>query len=190
MVIGCDSNATNTSVPATDSQTDAVPPKNPNEMPQPNYEIADIYPGLRNQVLQLTPAAIGQSDADQSTVLAVLMETGYPEAVATLVAIGDGTASLYFSNGGGIIGAGEHEPVRTVSAEFITFAQQYVSHSTLTDAFPLPQENHVRFYLVTRGGVYTFEAPENELGNERHPCSALFHKGHELITAIREHTPK
>ena len=159
-------------------------------MPAPDYEVADIYTDLRNQALQLKPEPIGQNVADESAVYAVLIETGYPEAVATLIAVADGTASLYFSNGGGIIGGGEHESVRKVSGEFMTLAQQFVSHSTLTETFPLPRKNNVRSYLVTRGGVYTFEALEDDLGYGRHPCSALFHKGHELITAIREHTPE
>jgi len=157
-------------------------------MNQSNYEVADVYSGLRDQVLQLKPDAIGVKDAEQSSVIAVLMEIAYPEAVVTLVAVTDGTASLYFSNGGGIIGGGEHEPVCKVSAEFIRLAQQYVSLSALTDTFPLPKKNNVRCYLVTLGGVYTFEALEDDLGNNRHACSELFHKSHELITAIREHT--
>ena len=159
-------------------------------MSQPDYEVAEIYNDLRNQVLQLNPDVIGQADGDESTVLAVLMETGYPEAVATLVAVSDGTASLYFSNGGGIIGGGEHEPVRKVCGEFVTFAQNFVPKSEMTDTFPLPKQDNVRCYLVTRAGVYTFEALQDDLGNERHPCSPLFHKGHELITAIRKHTPE
>jgi len=107
-----------------------------------------------------------------------------------LVGIADGSASLYFSSGGGIIGGGKHEPVRKVCAEFLTLAQDFVSISNIVDAFPLPKEGNVRCYLVTRGGVYTFEATEEDLGYERHPCSPLFYKGHELITAIRENTPE
>jgi hypothetical protein len=189
--IGCDSNATNTSTTTlpTDTNDRDASTIGENEMTQTNYDVADIYTDLRNQVLQFKPDAIGQTDADQSTVLAILMETGYPEAVATLIAVADGTASLYFSNGGGIIGGGEHEPVRKMSGEFISLAQHFVSESTLTDTFPLPKKDNVRCYLVTRGGIYTFEALEDDLGYERHPCSPLFHKGHELITAIREHSP-
>ena len=44
--------------------------------------------------------------------------------------------------------------------------------------------------LVTAGGIYTSEAAEDDLGNERHPFSPLFHKGQELITKVREHTPE
>jgi hypothetical protein len=35
----------------------------------------------------------------------VLMELGLEQGVATMVAFADGTVSLYFSGGGGIIGA-------------------------------------------------------------------------------------
>ena len=42
---------------------------------------------------------------EMPVVWGVVMETGYPEAVVTLVSLGDRTTSLYFSNGGGIIQA-------------------------------------------------------------------------------------
>ena len=38
-------------------------------------------------------------------VWGVLMELGLEQGVATMVAFADGTVSLYFSGGGGIIGA-------------------------------------------------------------------------------------
>jgi hypothetical protein len=74
-----------------------------------NYQMADVYRDLRQQVLTLDPAKIGLPSSDKNQIHGVLMETGYPEAVATLVTIADGTVSLYFSNGGGIIGVGQHE---------------------------------------------------------------------------------
>jgi hypothetical protein len=194
--IGCDTHTTDgptETAPANTQETvtrprDTSPPQESN-MTQSGYELADVYTDLRIQVLQLDPDAMGHIEADQSTVIAVLMETGYPEAIATLVAVSDGTSSLYFSNGGGIIGAGEHEPVRKVCGEFLALTQDYVSKSSLTDSFPLPKLGSVRCYLVTRAGVYSFESPEDDLGYDRHPCSPLFHKGHELISAIRENTP-
>ena len=193
IAIGCGSGVANESVktPTTESQTTAVRPTEADWMTKSNYEIADIYAGLRNNVLQLKPDEIGQTDADQSTVIAILMEIGHPEVVATLVAIADGTASLYISNGGAILGSGQHEPVREVSAEFLALAQVYVSRSTLspTKTFPFPQKEHVRFYLVTQGGTYTLEAPEDDLLYQRHAWSDLFHKGHKLFTAIRIYAP-
>ena len=150
------------------------------------YTVADIYRDLRRQVLGLAP----QSATAPPTTLAVLMETGYPEAVATLVAVSDGSVSLYFSNGGGIIGAGEHAPVRSVAAKFLAAAAVYVPQASLAQQFPLPSRGRVRFYLVTSQGTYTAEAAEDDLGYERHPFAPLFHQGHELIAAVREHTPQ
>jgi len=64
-------------------------------------EPGEVYKGLRQQVLRLTPEQVGDAFAD-APILAVLMETGYEQAVATLVGVVHGTSSLYLSNGGEI----------------------------------------------------------------------------------------
>jgi hypothetical protein len=71
---------------------------------------AEVYEGLREQVLHLTPDRLGDAFAE-APILALLMEIAYPEAVATLVGVVDGTSSLYFGHGGGFIGAGTHSAV-------------------------------------------------------------------------------
>ncbi|MHC4415713.1 MAG: hypothetical protein ACYS0G_10545 [Planctomycetota bacterium] len=150
------------------------------------YRQAEIFRDLRGQVLELKATTLGLPP-DAPAPLAVLMETGYPEAVATLVAVADGSASLYFSNGGGIIGGGEHEPVRAACASFIDLAARSGADLPATDEFPLPARGSVRFYVVTTAGVRTAEAVEDDLGHDRHELSPLFHGAQELITAIREH---
>ena len=55
-----------------------------------NYSVADVYSDLRQQLLTLDPKTIGLNPSASNRVWAVLMETGYPEAVVTLVNIGDG----------------------------------------------------------------------------------------------------
>lgn len=187
ITIGCGSDDTKTS--ATTSPVDERL-KVKNEMPPPEYKITDVYADLRKQVLQLKPDAIGLNKADQSSVIAVLMESGFPEGVSTLVAVADGTSSLYYSTGGGVIGGGDHDSIRIECDEFVSLAQQYISKATLTKQFLLPQQDNVRFYFVTRGGVYTFEALEDDLGENRHACSPLFHQGHELITEILKLAPE
>jgi len=114
------------------------------------------------------------------------METAYPEAVATLVAFADGTTSLYFSSGGGTIGAGEHATVRMASEEFLRIAGDHVDKFTPTKEYPLPQQGRVRFYVHTRDGVLTADRDEQDLGYERDPLSPVFHAGHAVIGAIRE----
>ena len=150
-----------------------------------NYKMAYVYRDLRQQVLTLDPAKIGLPASDKSQICAALMETGYPEAVATLVTIADGTVSLYFSNGGGIIGVGQHDGPRRASDLFLREASSYLSHAKVTKEFPLPKKGNTRFYFLTNGGVFTYEAKEDDLGNNRLPLSPLFHKGQEVITEAR-----
>jgi hypothetical protein len=124
--------------------------------------------------------------AERPHVWGILIETGYPQAVATLVALADGTTSLYFSNGGGVIGAGAHAIVRSTLPPFFATAEQQIASLAPTVAYPLPDTGHVRFYVRTFGGTLTADALESDLGNMRHALSPLFHAGHAVITAVRK----
>jgi len=113
------------------------------------------------------------------------METGYPEATATLLALGDGTTSLYLSSGGGIIGGHAHEDVRQANAEFLDTANQYYQHLEPTESFPVPAEGQTLFYVLTDSGVLGGAGLEDDLGFGRHLLSPLFHAGHRVITELR-----
>jgi len=147
-----------------------------------DYTLADTFKHLRSLALQLTAEQAGIIDP----TFEVIMETGYPEAVVTLVALSDGTASLYFSNGGGIIGAGPHERPAVAARSLAAFAAHNLGHLVDTVDYPLPEPGHTRFYVLTSDGVLTADAPEIELVENRHVLSPLFYTAQELITEIRE----
>lgn len=149
-----------------------------------DYKVAEAYSGLRNMVLTTKPEAVGLKPA-AGEVWGILMETGYPEAVVSLVALADGTVSIYFSNGGGIIGLGPHPDPQKAGKAFLALAQQYSKSATATKKYPLPNPTYTRFYFLTGSGVTTVEAKEEDFGYGRHQMSPLFHKGHELISEIR-----
>jgi hypothetical protein len=153
--------------------------------PPSKYKVANVYRDLRQQVLTITPAKIGVTPVSQDQVWAVMMETGYPEAVITLVAIADGTVSLYFSNGGGIIGIGQHEGPRKACLELIASSQGFLKQTTITKTFPLPSTGKTRFYFLTLKGIRTVEFKEDDLGNNMLPLSPLFYKAQEVITQAR-----
>jgi hypothetical protein len=145
---------------------------------------ADVYQDLRQQVLHLTPDRLGDALAD-APILALLMETGYPEAVATLVGVADGTSSLYFSNGGGIIGAGEHAPVAEANRRWLEAGATFLPElSELTDP-PLPGVGMTQFVAVTPHGLRGSVAPEEDLGEGRHGLSPFFYAAQDVITQIR-----
>ena len=151
---------------------------------KPPYQIADIYSDMRKQVLTLNEKTIPELKG--KTIWAVLMETGFPEAAFSLVATADGAASLYFTNGGGMIGAGEHKNVRTQSLKLVKMAEQYLKHMKVVKNFPIVKPGNTTFYVVTPKGVFTYTAKENDLGEKKDKkLSPLFHQGHKLITQMR-----
>jgi hypothetical protein len=146
---------------------------------------AEVYLGLRQQLLRLTPDQLGDGAFADAPVLALLMETGYPEAVATLVAVVDGTSSLYFSNGGGFIGAGTHAAVADASRHWLETGREFLPElSVITDPL-LPTEGMTQFVAVTREGLRGVVAVEKELGEGQHGLSPLFYAGQDVITQIR-----
>jgi hypothetical protein len=114
------------------------------------------------------------------------METGYAEGVATLVVLADGTTSLYFSNGGGVIGAGTHGAVRAAGEMLLSSAEAHMADFAAVVETPLPEVRRVRFYLRTFTGTMGAEADEKDLGEGRHTLSPVFHAAHAVISAVRE----
>ena len=151
----------------------------------PEYEVADTYTGFRELILDLKPDEIG-FEGGATDVFALLMEIGYEEHAVTLASTSDGSASLYFSGGGAILGSGRQEAVSKVSKGLIEGSQKFLTHFTLVSDYPLPPAGQVHFYLVTPGGVYSARDDEQELGFERSSLSPLFYLGQDLITEIRK----
>jgi hypothetical protein len=146
--------------------------------------------GLREQAFSLPAAELGVVPGPgHMRVWSVLMETGYPAAVASLVTVADGTTSLYFSNGGGIIGAGRHERVRAAAALFISAGDNNVAVFAPATEHPVPEVGRVRFYLRTFDGLLTAEASEADLAGNKHRLTPFFLLGQRVITAIREASP-
>jgi hypothetical protein len=146
---------------------------------------------LRDQALTLDATELGIAPTTaRPHVWAVLMETGYQKGVATLVSFADGTSSLYFSTGGGVLGAGAHATVRAMGDALLTAAETHLADLTPMDVTPLPGVGRVRFYVRTFGGMMGAEADERVLGESRHPLSPLFHSAHAVISAIRESAPE
>ena len=149
-----------------------------------DYKVAGSYASLRNMILTMKPDAVGLKPGT-GKVWGILMETGYPDAVVTLVALADGTVSIYYSNGGGIIGLSPHPGPQKAGEAFLLLAQKYSEVGMVTKDFPLPGLSYTRFYFLMGGSTLTVEVKEDDLGYDRHVLSPLFYKGHDLISEIR-----
>ena len=147
---------------------------------------AEIFLDLRNQMLKQNPAEIGINEFfGKNNVWAVLMETGYPEGTASLVAVSDGNASLYLSHGGGTIGAGQHDAVKQISKNLVMQADGYIQFCQETKDFPLPRVGQTIFYILTKDKFYMSASLEENFGEDRHQLSPLFYIAQDLIAQIR-----
>jgi hypothetical protein len=147
-------------------------------------EIADVYTGLRSQALSFGSAEIKAPPVvEGGQALGVLMDLGHDIAVVTIVGLADGTASMYVSNGGGMIGLGENPPVAAAAKRWVAVAEE--ADLAPRDGDALPDDGVVRFNVLTTGPVLAGEAPEAELAAGGHPLSPLYAAGQALISEIR-----
>jgi hypothetical protein len=148
--------------------------------------VAPAYANLRGMALKLNPAESGLGPTEAlPRAYGVVMDTMYPHGAATLLALADGTTSLYLTSGGGTIGAGEHARVATATRRLVAMAEQAVDviPSAADDA--LPPQGATTIRVLTHTGAHAVTAPEDDLGNGRHELSPLFHGAHAVIAEIR-----
>jgi hypothetical protein len=150
---------------------------------------SDVFRGLRNRALTVTAPELGLEPDPAAPIQGVIMETGYPEAVATFVCLGDGAVSLYLSTGGGVIGGGQHESVRAACLEMLQitnrYAPDFLAACKQVSTFPLPETGEVFFYLLAGDAVHLAKCREDALAAQRDPFSALFNNCQAVLTEVR-----
>ena len=141
---------------------------------------------LRSMVLHINPKDIGISKSDEfPNVWGTLMEIGMSGAVVTVVSLADNTTSIYFSSGGGFIGAGGHPEVANASRQLIQCSEKYLALIPLAIACPIPTQEHVRFHLLTFDGYRSVEITVSDVQNPSHPLHPLYVCGQKVITEVR-----
>ena len=145
---------------------------------------AEIYTDLRSRALAITQAELGELPETPS-VLGVLMDTRYPEAVMTLVGLADGTTSLYFSNGGGMIGGGQHPRVAAATQRLVAVGARSLDLLSAASDFPLPPLGVTQLIAVTPTGNASAAGSEKDLGAGEHELSELFYAAQDVITELR-----
>ena len=143
------------------------------------------YATQRSRALNLDPAGLQIPEGHWFGASVALMEITQSGGTASLVAVADGTVSLYTSGGGATTGAGEHLAVREAAERFLQAAADAAQSMTATSDFPLPQPGHVRFHVRTPAGDVTAAVPEALLRARRHQLGPLYVAGQDVLTEIR-----
>jgi hypothetical protein len=140
---------------------------------------------MRAMILANPPQDVDSLIVPETSVWAVLFETGYAKGPVTLLVVGDGTTSLYLPTGGGVIGAGEHASVRAASTALMITADAMRSALKPAKDTNFPAEGRVRIFVLTKKGTLLAEEDEEKLGTGVGPLSAIFHAGQAVISQIR-----
>ena len=151
--------------------------------PLPNLD--NPFNELRGRFLNLKASDIGFKPSKDRQILGASLEFFIQDNIVSLVAVSDGSASLYFSTGGGIIGIGQHkEAVEPIKA-FLNQAQMHLPDAKLVTETPLPAKGQTLLYLITTEGIKQVIAPDMMTLPERSPFFPLFDAGQHVISVAR-----
>ena len=150
---------------------------------------ADMYHELRTMALSIKASQIGVEPGNEHPVYGAVIDMVFGEATATMISMLDGTVSLYYSSGGGIIGVGErYGEVREHSFILLANAVQLLEYFSVTEDYSLPEEENSCFaFFLTEDGVYKadFHMDRDDEGEE---YNFLNHLIQNLLTSIRVST--
>jgi hypothetical protein len=151
--------------------------------PKPGHQPVD----LRSRLFELDPASIGLRPSPAlPNVWAAIMELGFADGSATIVSLADGSTSLYTSEGGGVIGGGEHESVARASRQFVADSERHLDRFEPDDTHELPPPDFVCFRALTYTERRSASAREQDLVSGQHELSPLYATAQSVITALRE----
>ncbi|MEZ6010002.1 MAG: hypothetical protein R3F05_19885 [Planctomycetota bacterium] len=142
--------------------------------------------GLRLQALGLDPSELGFApDEAFPQVYGVLTEWDLGGAVATVMSLRDGTASLYTTSAFGILGGGEHESVRLAAVRHVHVAGDYLPQAVATTDRQHAAGDEVRYWLLTYDGVHLVRGSMAALRSGGDPTRALFVAAQYVLTELR-----
>jgi hypothetical protein len=114
-----------------------------------------------------------------------MMEMVISQTWVTLVCIADGTVSIYFGTGGGIIGAGEHDSVRHAARECLKKSEEILKYFKKFDPAHIQNEGKIKFHVLTYDGIRSDEVETNEIESKKHFLYELYYSAQNVITEVR-----
>lgn len=149
-----------------------------------------VYEGLRIAALGVTEAVVGQAPPEHPNVLGAVVDIPKEGGVASVVALADGTTSMYTSTGGGTIGAGAHDVVARASRALLARLEDSIDLFPVDERVDLPAADMVQITLITPTGRRRANVPAAAFwGGEPSTVAELIGAVHDVISAIRGTEP-
>ncbi|MBS0385751.1 MAG: hypothetical protein JSS00_10440 [Proteobacteria bacterium] len=144
------------------------------------YELAPIYLQLRDEAFHWN------SQAPEGALRGVIMETGYDHGIVTLAAMSDSSISVYFSHGAGMIGAGSHDRPAAAARNLAVGVARNIEHFKKISDTNVPKPGEVKFFVLIDRDILGASAKEDDLGQNRHKLSPVFHAAHAVLAEVRQ----
>jgi len=146
----------------------------------------NTYPELRQVAFSINPEKLGLNfENDKTIVYGVIMDWEMGGATASTISYATGDASLYLSSGGGVIGGGQHQNVSSAAKQFVSVAQKYLGKAQKTETSQLPDQNEIKFYLLTNKGIYLGIEKMENFENNSSEWMELFESGNKVLSELR-----
>lgn len=150
---------------------------------------ADAGRALRLMALTTPAAKIGlRPDEDYPKVYGVLVDLNIEEHTASILALRDGTASLYTTSTFGILGGQGHASVRKAAEAAVRVAAQSYDKGAPTTDFPYPGKGKVHLFVLGYEGVRLCVADEAALAAGTDPMLPVFDAAQGVMTELRSTT--
>lgn len=159
--------------------------------PKVYHTKTNTFNDLRSMAFSATPEQLQLAlPAEKTVVYGVIMDWGIDTATATVVSYQTGDASMYLSSGGGVIGGGQHQNVNSAAKQFVALAQTYLDKATKTETNSLPQQDEVKFFLLTNKGTYVAQDVMRNFENNNSTWLPLFEEGNKVLSELRTTSEK
>jgi hypothetical protein len=154
-------------------------------------EPAEVYQDLRQRALDAVGAGLAAPAPDHPDVAGAVVDIPREGgAFVSVVALADGSTSMYTSVGGGTIGAGEHAPVAAATQQLLRVLQAHLPSFAQDDDGSLPPPGSVRVHLLTPAGSRRGDLPEEAFwGEVPSGLAPVIEAAQEVLTALREADP-
>lgn len=140
--------------------------------------------------LDATARGLVSASPESPDVSGVVVDVPRSGGFATIVALADGTTSMYTSTGGGTIGAGTHAHVAAATAKLLAQVQLNLGFFSAPDDRGLPAASAVRLHVLTPAGNRHADVPEDAFwGRQDHALIPVIAGVQDVISALRAASP-
>lgn len=149
-------------------------------------ELDQTYLGLRNQALKIKPYDLHLDVTSNDQVYAAIVDIPINDKIATLCCVFDGTVSLYYCNGGGLLGLGQrYDTVRKSSGSLLISAGQTIPFLQYAYDVSVVRDGKAHVFLLVRDGIFQETIDMNHIDTEEKHKKFLNFLIQNVINSIR-----